>query len=131
MSVCREYGISYSHFMGGPGRWNADDRAKAIAYEAFRSTKCSRCGTSRDDWYETWTDEHGEEHERLLEEPMWAVVSRRCEGCSQWHQMDRIVPQDAKDRGVYLTWIPDIELTDEDDEFFEHMTEEAERKKLE
>lgn len=96
LALCREYKISHSHFSGGKNRWTDVDRAKAIAYERFINSKCKKCGTSHEDWF----DDDG----YPLEEPHFEAVIRACDGCIAVHHASKAIDEDA--HGAYVTLVP-------------------------
>lgn len=71
MAVCAAYGISHSHFLGGPARWTSDDRDKALWWEIHRRDTCPDCGTRAEEWDPA---KGGHEHAYLGE-------LRKCWGC--------------------------------------------------
>lgn len=48
MALCEEYKIPHSAFL----LWEDEDRAKALAYFAEKSERCSLCGTAQWEWDE-------------------------------------------------------------------------------
>jgi hypothetical protein len=114
MEVCRQYQIPYSHFQGGPRIWDDADRAKAIAHEHFLKTICQRCGRSRSDYYD--------HEDQPLEEPLWAVVVRRCSGCEDMGRLEKQLPDKAREQGQFVTFIPSTDLTDDDDEAIDQLS---------
>lgn len=48
MTLCAEYKIPHSVFLS----WDAEDRAKAIAFMYAKSEECVMCGTSSYEWNE-------------------------------------------------------------------------------
>lgn len=46
MSLCDEYGIPHSEFLG----WSDEDRAKTLAYRYEKSDRCVMCGTAPWEW---------------------------------------------------------------------------------
>jgi hypothetical protein len=46
MSYCHEKGIPHSKFL----RWDAEDRAKTIAFSLESSLRCNMCGTAPWEW---------------------------------------------------------------------------------
>lgn len=103
--MCREYGVSYSHFLGGPVRWTDEDRDKARAVEIHLRSRCPECGTFDDDWRDPVT-------RRALAEPRWMPTSHRCEGCRTIAEERADIPDGEK--GVFVGLIPwvDLELVD-------------------
>lgn len=112
MEVCREYQISYSEFNE---RWTADDKAKAIGYELYLKTRCPRCGTRQEDFF--WEDEEGvlQPHE----EPMFYAVHRSCKGCEDFQDVDKVLTDDQRKRGMHTTWVPNTDFDEDVDEVFE------------
>jgi hypothetical protein len=53
MAVCAAYQIPHSHFLGGPLRWSAADREKAIWWHLREQERCGSCGTRRIEWDES------------------------------------------------------------------------------
>jgi hypothetical protein len=82
--------------MGGKNRWTEVDRALALAYERHVGEKCKNCGTTRDDWF----DEDG----YPLEEPVFEIAVKQCEGCLIMHRGSEAI-KDAPP-GTYATWAP-------------------------
>jgi len=48
MSYCFEHGIPHSKFLS----WDAEDRAKTMAYALESAQRCSMCGTAPWEWEE-------------------------------------------------------------------------------
>lgn len=48
MSLCNEWGIPHSEFLA----WDAEDRAKAMAFVMVKSERCELCGTAQYEWDE-------------------------------------------------------------------------------
>jgi len=48
MSYCFEKGIPHSKFL----KWDAEDRAKTVAYALESSQRCNMCGTAGWEWEE-------------------------------------------------------------------------------
>lgn len=46
MELCEKFGISRSHFLGGPPEWTDEDRALAMAWADYQRDKCGGCGKS-------------------------------------------------------------------------------------
>ena len=88
--MCRQYGISHSHFLGGPLRWTEDDQDKSVAYERYLATACGHCGTHLEDW----------------EEDRFAFIGHqwRCPGCEVLAQERENVDDDEK--GVQVGLVP-------------------------
>lgn len=72
LSICSEYGIPHSEFLG----WSPVDQAKAVAIMAHKSERCSLCGTA--DW--EWDPAQG--GTRFAYEP----VEKLCQGCYVKHE---------------------------------------------
>ena len=109
LALCRQFGISHSHFTGGKRRWTDVDRAKALAYERYLTERCKDCGTARDDWF----DDDG----YMLEEPVWEAAIKVCDGCIAVARARAAIPEGAT--GAYVTMLPlgtSEVLTPDDDE---------------
>lgn len=65
MSFCSEHGIPHSKFL----KWEAEDRAKQIAYLLENSMRCQLCGTASWEW----------EENRFA----YTAVDEFCQGCYQ------------------------------------------------
>jgi len=65
MSFCNDKGIPHSVYM----EWEADDRAKAIAYMLESGARCSMCGTASWEWEEN--------------KFAYTAVDEFCQGCYQ------------------------------------------------
>jgi hypothetical protein len=89
--VCRQYGISHSHFLGGPPVWTDDDQDKAIAYEALLRVTCSSCGTRDEEWKEDPVAYLGH---------LW-----RCPGCETLELEKKNVPEEGAE-GIHVGLIP-------------------------
>lgn len=72
LSVCSEYHIPHSEFLG----WSPLDQAKAIAILAHKNERCALCGTA--DW--EWDPAQG--GSRFAYEP----VEKLCQGCYVKHE---------------------------------------------
>jgi hypothetical protein len=48
MSYCHEHGIPHSKFL----KWDAEDRAKTLAYSLESALRCQMCGTAPWEWDE-------------------------------------------------------------------------------
>ena len=112
MAVCRQYGISHSHYMGGKARWTELDRKKAQAYEIVLKEMCPKCGTLPEDWQDQDTN-------RLHDRPVWAAVPRRCYGCQDLELIREKMPTGKKGAGGYVALVPfdmvedgDLEIVD-------------------
>lgn len=73
MAVCKDHGISHSHFLGGPAVWTDDDRAKAIAYKIHEGRRCQECGVHPFDWPE----------DQPPDDPPYEPAERFCPGCEE------------------------------------------------
>jgi hypothetical protein len=88
--VCRQYGISHSHFLGGAARWTDEDQDKAVEYERYLRAKCGACNTAAAEW----------------ENDPFAYVghSWRCPGCEVLEQERSGIPEGEK--GVHVGLVP-------------------------
>ena len=50
MGYCAPRGIPHSWFLGGPYRWEPDDREKALAWHLHELERCPSCGTRPAEW---------------------------------------------------------------------------------
>jgi hypothetical protein len=87
MKVCREFGISHSHFLGGPAVWTDDDRAKALAYVLHEGQRCSDCGIHPIEWPEG-TDPA---------DPPFEPAEKFCPGCEEMARYARWRNEQRKD----------------------------------
>lgn len=67
MLICEQMGIPHSKFL----QWDSTDRAKAIAFQMEKASKCVMCGTAEWEW---------EENRRAYE-----PVEKFCMGCYLKH----------------------------------------------
>lgn len=97
LELCDRYAIPHSQFLGaGDGRWSELDRAKALAFSAFRRSVCDGCGTRPAEWDE----EHG--GDRFA----YVTTTVRCPGCELIaHEQDQ-VPDGADGYGVRIGLVP-------------------------
>jgi len=65
MSYCYEKGIPHSKFL----KWDAEDRAKTMAFAMESSLRCSMCGTAPWEWEEN--------------KFAFTAVEEFCQGCYQ------------------------------------------------
>ena len=65
MSYCHEQGIPHSKFL----KWDAEDRAKVLAYTMESSIRCNMCGTAPWEWEEN--------------KFAFTAVDEFCQGCYQ------------------------------------------------
>jgi len=97
LELCHEWGIPHSQFRGiGDGTWTARDRAKALAYQAWRRTVCPQCNTRA----EEWTDDRGEFVEAYI------AASHKCFGCEEIARKQAEVPEGKPGWGVKVYLIP-------------------------
>jgi hypothetical protein len=115
LEVCRQYQIPYSHFQGGPRRWTETDRGKALSYEQYLRTICPRCGTRKEDFF--YEDEDGVF--QPLEEPMYFAVHRSCKGCEDHNDVDKVLTEDQRKRGMFTAWVPNTDFDEDAEEVFE------------
>lgn len=71
LGLCDRWGIPHSHFLGGPLEWSELDRAKALAYVAYESTRCPDCRVREQEW----NPDLGGNRDAYIGD------SRRCETC--------------------------------------------------
>ena len=102
--MCRQYGISHSHFTGGRNRWTEVDRAYAVAYERWLNNRHGPCGTRHEDWF----DDDG----RPLEEPVWMATVEECQGCREMARAQQAIEEGST--GLYVTMRPFDPTPDED-----------------
>jgi hypothetical protein len=102
LDVCERFGISHSHYLGGPAVWTAEDREKVRAYDEWKIHCCARCRTHRD-WWDPSSGGH-----------RFAFVgdTRRCPGCEVLDQTSEEIPKEAK--GVRVVLIPNPQLHGEE-----------------
>jgi hypothetical protein len=65
MTYCYEKGIPHSRFL----KWDAEDRAKVVAYAFESSLRCQMCGTAKWEWEEN--------------KFAFTAVDEFCQGCYQ------------------------------------------------
>jgi len=109
MSICQKHGISHSHFLGGPQKWNQLDRDKAVAYEMVMREACPKCGTLAEDWV-------GDDGIPLAD-PILAAVMRHCYGCDEIERVQESIPKKA--RGTFVTLIPFDQLDEDADDWYD------------
>ncbi|WP_228718401.1 hypothetical protein [Kitasatospora acidiphila] len=93
MELADRYGIPHSQLTGaGSGRWTALDRAKALAFLAYRRHVCDGCGTRAAEWDERAGGDR------------FAYVAEtvRCPGCELVEMERERVPDGAEGRGVKI-----------------------------
>lgn len=83
MSVCAEYKIAHSEFLG----WDDSDRDKAIWWHIRQAEKCPSCGTREGDWVK--------DHNAFVGEKI------RCRGCEIRERTQDSVTE-ADGRGVHV-----------------------------
>jgi ribosomal protein L32 len=105
LRICREHGISHSHFLGGRNRWNDSDRAKAKALAFLDLEECPNCHTLREDWM--GVDEDG--NETPLSEPVWTPDFKSCPGCGEVKRAEKHMTDDQRERGGFVTLVPLVE----------------------
>jgi hypothetical protein len=86
LSVCAEFKISHSHFLGGPNRWTDDDREKAIWWLRRQREACGECGTRPDEW-----DEKVGGHRHA-----YVAKYEHCRGCEVKQAADKALENDRK-----------------------------------
>ncbi|MEN8649120.1 hypothetical protein ABCR94_00330 [Streptomyces sp. 21So2-11] len=74
----------------GEGRWSEADRAKALAYDAYRSSVCTNCGTRAAEWDEA---QGGDRY-------AFVTTTVRCVGCELISAEQDQVPDGADGYGV-------------------------------
>lgn len=84
MAVCHDYKISHSHFLGGPNRWTALDRAKALWWHIREQERCGSCGTRKAEWDEA---RGGHRH-------AYQAVHDLCPGCEAKGKGEKTLPKD-------------------------------------
>ncbi len=95
MAYCGPGRIPHSWFLGGPYRWTAADREKALAWQRRESRRCSSCGTRHDEWD---PDEGGDE-------AAYKAVAIRCPGCESRQRVEKALT-DADGLGVQVQLWP-------------------------
>lgn len=94
MEVCAKWGISPSHFHGGPNRWTKADRDKAIMWLIHDRERCGECGTHREKWF------HADGKTRISPPPFVAKKTR-CPGCEAKQRAEASIRKD-EGRGVQV-----------------------------
>lgn len=84
MAVCHDYKISHSHFLGGPNRWTALDRAKALWWHIREQERCGGCGTRKAEWDDK---QGGHRH-------AYSAVHARCPGCEVKERAEAAITKD-------------------------------------
>lgn len=89
MEYCFDKGIPHSVFLGreispGDSYWLESDQDKVLAYAAYKSEICPRCGTRESDWV-------GEDG-KLLANPPFYFDTIQCHGCVDKEQAMSEVP---------------------------------------
>lgn len=92
MAVCAAYGISRSHFLGGPRRWTDDDRECALWWEIQSRQRCGSCGTRTAEW-----DPALGGHDSAYKPEV-----HRCYGCAARAKAEARIPDDDKGAGVHV-----------------------------
>ncbi|MER5642048.1 hypothetical protein ABT095_34565 [Kitasatospora sp. NPDC002227] len=96
MELADRYRIPHSQLMGaGSGRWSALDRAKAMAFAAYRRQLCESCGTRAQEW----------EQDRFA----YVAETHRCPGCELVEMEQDQVPRGPDGRGVKIGLRPRAE----------------------
>jgi hypothetical protein len=98
LRICREHGISHSHFLGGKAAWTDLDRDKAKALALLTSEECPDCHTLREDWL----DEQG----YPLAEPVWTTTLRSCPGCDALSTARDRMTEDQRRSGCQAGLMP-------------------------
>lgn len=101
LRICREHGISHSHFLGGKPVWTDLDRDKAKALAILDAEECPNCHTLREDW----VDADG----KPLKEPVWTPDFRSCPGCGERQRAGRQMSAEERDSGGYVALVPLVE----------------------
>jgi hypothetical protein len=84
-------------FLGaGDGRWSAGDRAKALAFEAYRRSVCEQCGTRAAEWDEA---QGGDRY-------AYVTTTLRCVGCELIAVEQDQVPEGPDGYGVRIGLVP-------------------------
>ena len=86
LAVCAQYLISHSHFLGGPNRWTADDREKAIWWLRRQREACGDCGTRPEEW-----DEKRGGHRNA-----YVAKYEHCRGCEVKQSGEKALESDRK-----------------------------------
>lgn len=98
LRICRDHGISHSHFLGGKASWTALDRDKAKALALLEAEECPHCHTVREDWIDPDGDP--------LTEPVWVPDLKSCPGCSEMRKAEKHLTDDHRERGGYVALVP-------------------------
>lgn len=101
LRICREHGISHSHFLGGKQSWTGLDRDKAKALHLVEAEECPNCHTLREDWL----DAEGQ----LLDEPVWTPDFRSCPGCGERTRAEKHMSEQQREAGGYVALVPLVE----------------------
>ncbi|WP_226599558.1 hypothetical protein [Streptomyces violascens] len=97
MELCDRYRIPHSLFLGaGDGGWSEADRAKALAFEAYRRSVCEQCGTRASEWDEA---EGGDRY-------AYVTTTVRCVGCELIAVEQDQVPEGPDGYGVRIGLVP-------------------------
>ncbi|MEU1307826.1 hypothetical protein ABZ419_02865 [Streptomyces cinnamoneus] len=84
-------------FLGaGDGRWTDTDRAKALAYAAYRRSVCGGCGTRAAEWDESAGGERF----------AYVTTTVRCVGCELISREQDQVPDGPDGYGVRIGLVP-------------------------
>ncbi|MFF0741516.1 hypothetical protein ACFYVL_14065 [Streptomyces sp. NPDC004111] len=95
--MCDRFHIPHSLFLGaGDGRWSEADRAKALAFEAYRRSVCDQCGTRAAEWDE---EQGGDRY-------AYVTTTVRCVGCELITAEQDQVPEGADGYGVRIGLVP-------------------------
>lgn len=86
MAVCAAYQIPHSHFLGGPLRWSAADREKAIWWHLREQERCGSCGTRKPEW---------EGNPRA-----YAAKKVRCRGCEIKESAEKSINEKRDGKGI-------------------------------
>lgn len=87
------FGVSHSHFLGGPSGWTALDRDKAVWYEIYERERCPSCGTRPDEWD---PDKGGHDHAYVGE-------LHKCWGCHETAKIEKSAESKIKQAGPGTT----------------------------
>lgn len=98
LRICREHGISHSHFLGGKQRWTQLDRDKVRALALLEAEECPNCHTLPEDWVDADGDP--------LAEPVWTPDFRDCPGCGEVHRAEKHMSDEQRERGRYVALVP-------------------------
>ncbi|MGH3096101.1 MAG: hypothetical protein ACRDMV_08900 [Streptosporangiales bacterium] len=97
MAYCAPLGIPHSVFCS----WDADDRAKALAWQARKWQSCAQCGTRPEEW------------DPAAGGDVQAYTTRRrvCRGCQVMQgARDAIASENDTPRGEYVQLIPNPDV---------------------